>query len=134
MSRSGYSDDQCGEWSWICWRGRIASATRGRRGQKFFRDLLSALDAMPAKRLIAYDLIRDGEVCAIGSLGKVKGVDLQDIDPEDHSTLGDEFDIAASLVQEVEYMNDEYFYGVETPEGRFIRMRAWVADQIRVSV
>lgn len=52
MSRSGYSDD-CENIA--MWRGVIASATRGKRGQRFFRDLVTALDAMPEKALVAGD-------------------------------------------------------------------------------
>jgi hypothetical protein len=46
MSRSGYSDDHS-EWDLIRWRGAVASAIRGKRGQAFLRELLVALDAMP---------------------------------------------------------------------------------------
>lgn len=62
MSRSGYTDD--GD-NVAMWRGQVASATRGKRGQRFFRDLVAALDAMPEKRLIRDALEADGEVCAI---------------------------------------------------------------------
>lgn len=69
MSRSGYSvDGDYSEWQQIMHRGRVASATRGKRGQAMLRDLLGALDAMPHKRLIAHDLIAAGKVCAISSL------------------------------------------------------------------
>jgi hypothetical protein len=37
MSRSGYSDD-LENWSLIRWRGAVASAIRGRRGQAFLRE------------------------------------------------------------------------------------------------
>lgn len=131
VSRSGYTDD-LDQWDLIRYRGRVASATRGKRGQSFFRALLAALDAMPEKRLVAHDL-RDatGAVCAIGSLGVARGVALEAIDPYDHETLGETFDIAECLVGEVEYMNDEYPLNNETPEQRWVRMRAWVAAQVK---
>lgn len=81
MSRSGYSDD-IDNWQMIKWRGMVASATRGKRGQKFFRDLLEALDVMPVKELIDSELEKDGDVCAIGSLGKHRCIDMDKIDPE----------------------------------------------------
>ena len=56
MSRSGYSDD-LETWQLIKWRGQVMSAIRGKRGQKFLRELLAALDAMPKKILITEDLI-----------------------------------------------------------------------------
>ncbi len=131
MSRSGYSDD--GEYIAI-WRGRVASATRGHRGQAFFRALLTALDAMPEKSLIAGELEQpDGQVCAIGALGKARGVDLSKIDPECPEQVAPVFDIAECLAQEVVYMNDEWGRYDEKPEDRWIRMRRWVAEQIRVT-
>ncbi|GEM_PF-1710263 len=51
MSRAGYSDD-CDSWALIRWRGPLSSSIRGKRGQLFLRDMLSALDAMPGNRLI----------------------------------------------------------------------------------
>ena len=69
MSRSGYSDE-CDGWDLIRWRGAVASAIRGQRGQAFLREMLSALDAMPEKRLISEELERDGEVCAMGAVGQ----------------------------------------------------------------
>ncbi len=63
MSRSGYSDD-LDSWALIRWRGQVASAIRGRRGQAVLRDLLAALDAMPEKALVASELeTPQGEVC-----------------------------------------------------------------------
>ena len=132
MSRAGYSDDCDDNWSHIMWRGSVASATRGKRGQAFFKDLLAALDAMPEKKLIANDLIRDGEVCAIGSVGLARGVDLAAIDPEDYDKVADTFGIAPALVREIEYMNDEgWWRGHESPQIRWCRMRAWVSAQIK---
>lgn len=132
MSRSGYTDDDS-DGRIAVWRGRVASASRGRRGQQFFRDLLGALDAMPDKALIAHELEKDGEVCAIGALGRAKGLDMGLMDPEDPSTIAPAFNIAECLAQEVEYMNDEWGHHAETPEERWTRMRLWVAEQINVT-
>jgi|SRR5580698_4917971 hypothetical protein len=141
MSRSGYTDD--GD-NLAMWRGMVASATRGRRGQRFFRDLVGALDEMPNKRLIAKELRReDEEVCAIGALGVARGVDLSKIDPECPDQVAPAFDIAECLAQEVVYMNDESFdchwdkrtgKSIQyTPEERWQKMREWAAKQIRVT-
>ena len=127
MSRSGYTDD-CDNLE--LWRGAVLRATRGRRGQKFFQDLLAALDAMPDKVLIANELEEDGSVCAIGSLGKARGIDMGKIDPEDYDQVASTFDIAHCLAQEVAYMNDEWTQS-ETPEQRWTRMRSWVQKQIQ---
>lgn len=134
MSRSGYSDDIDDNWSWIRWRGYVASAIRGKRGQAFLREMLAAMDAMPEKKLIANDLeTADGAVCAIGSVGKARGIDMSSLDPEDYSTVAATFGINEKLVQEIVYMNDEAFdnYWCKTPEERFQKMRAWIASHIR---
>lgn len=134
MSRSNYSSD-IDEWALIRWRGQVASATRGKRGQQFLLDLFHALAAMPEKRLISGDLenIETGEVCAIGALGKVRGVDLQKIDPEDSWQVANEFNIAHQLAAEVAFVNDEEFqWANESPEQRYERMVKWVLSQIKL--
>lgn len=129
MSRSGYSDD-LDRWALIRWRGQVASASRGKRGQAFFRDLLAALDAMPEKKLIANDLEdAAGQVCALGVVGKARGIDMAALDPHEHEELGDVFGIARQLVAEVEFENDECYD--PTPDHRWQRMRNWAASQIR---
>jgi hypothetical protein len=54
MSRSQYIDDCDDNWQLIRWRGMVASAIRGKRGQQFLKDLLAALDAMPVNAVLAY--------------------------------------------------------------------------------
>jgi hypothetical protein len=129
MSRSGYSDD-IDNWNLIRWRGQVASAIRGKRGQKLLRDLLAALDAMPEKRLIADELVDGCGVCALGALGQARGMDLSKLDPENASEVATMFDIAKPLAKEIVFENDEAFYFNETPEHRWTRMRAWVARHI----
>lgn len=87
---------------------------------------------MPEKRLIAHYLLKDGEVCALGAVGHKRGVDLEKLDPEDHATLSDVFNIAYQLVQEVEFLNDDDYYYSDptTPEKRWERMRKWAASKI----
>jgi hypothetical protein len=140
MSRHGYIDggfdDNESRARWIAWRGVIASATRGKRGQRFFRELLAALDAMPEKRLVEGELEADGENCALGVLGKAKGVALDAVDTYDEQQLGELFDIARQLSQEVMYVNDDDVgrrRNSETPEQRWQRVRDWVAGQIVVT-
>jgi len=131
MSRSGYSDG-CDGWDLIRWRGAVASAIKGQRGQAFLRELLAALDALPEKRLISDALIEDGEVCAIGSVGLKRGIDMTQLDVENPDQLAKAFGIAPALVQEIEFMNDDDFsYQETTPEKRFEQMRNWVARQIK---
>lgn len=135
MSRSGYSDDCDNDWELICWRGAVASAIRGRRGQAFLRELLAALDARLHGRLIAHELEAAGEVCAIGSVGVLRGADLvvemRRLNPDDPEAIAAAFGVAPALVKEIEFMNDEAGRHDETPERRFERMRAWIMSQIR---
>ena len=134
MSRSGYSDGWDVEnWSMIRWRGAVASSIRGKRGQALLREVLEALDAMPEKRLVANVLEQGGEVCALGSLGVKRGLELQGVDPEDYSQVSGLFGVAEPLIQEIEYENDEGGWGQETPEARWERMRRWVASQIKAT-
>lgn len=143
--RSGYSDD-CTEWSLICWRGAVASAIRGRRGQAFLRELLDALDAMPEKRLVANSFATsDGEYCTLGVIGAARGAGLPQFDPEyaedyDPSDLRHEaaqkLGIAEALADEIMFENDEgdpayWSPNPETPEQRWVRMRNWVVSKIK---
>jgi len=131
MSRSGYSDDyDFDQWSLIMYRGAVAAATKGARGQALLRDLLEALDKLPERKLIANELEEDGAVCALGALGKVRGLDMTELDPEDADKVAATFGIAPALAREIVFMNDDFAYS-ETPEQRFARMREWVASQIK---
>lgn len=130
MSRSGYSEDCDDTWALIRWRGAVKSATKGKRGQAFFKELLSALEAMPVKRLIANELEDSGEFCTLGVLGAARGIDMTEINPEDPGRVSKEFNIAGALAQEVVYMNDEGTYFIEEPEERWQRMHKWVSIQL----
>jgi len=131
MSRSGYSDDldplELG-----AWRGQVASAIRGKRGQKMLTDLKDALQAMTKRELVHGELSRpDGGVCALGALGVSRGVDMSTIDPHNTEDVGRAFDIARQLAAEVVSLNDDGCVGVETETQRWWRMHAWVCSHIR---
>lgn len=141
MSRSGYSDDFDTEIPGCLWRQAVHRATTGYRGQHLLRKLRDALDAMPVKRLIA-DAIKDesGAVCALGALDPNAPAYDPDGDfgwEEGHARdLAEHFGIAHALAAEIVYMNDEaisWRSAHETPEARWVRMRAWVDAQIIVS-
>ena len=137
MSRHGYIDDYDDQKMLAMYRGRVASAMRGKRGQKMLRDLRDALDKMPDKRLVSRRLqTKAGDCCALGCLAFTKGIDLtqhEDDDPYDlmelNADLASMFDVAECMVREVEYMNDEGAWK-ETPEQRWERMRRWVQKHI----
>lgn len=129
MSRCGYSDD-LDQRDLAMWRGRVASAIRGKRGQRLLRDCLTALDAMPEKRLIRNELVQDGDVCLLGAGARVRQIeDIDKIEPDDHDTLADRFDVAYCLIQEIEFVNDDMGWD-ETPERRYTRVRKWLVENI----
>lgn len=110
MSRSGYVEDDGDDPLELGrWRGRVASALRGKRGQTMLRELAASLDAMPDKRLIAHELQADGEFCTLGVLGAARGIDLDRLDPEDYDQVAAAFGIAPCMAQEIVYENDEGF-------------------------
>jgi hypothetical protein len=132
MSRSGYIDDFDDQWHAIMWRGAVASAMRGKRGQAFLKEMLAALDALPEPKLIAKELELNGEVCAIGSVGKARGLDMSSLDPEDYETISGTFRIAEAMAREIMYANDEGTHvRNETPEERFKRIRSWIVKNIK---
>lgn len=144
MSRSGYTDDTEDQWAMICWRGAVTSAIRGKRGQALLKEMLVAMDAMPIKRLIATELVEPDlipcshwglfeteSVCALGAVGKARGIDMSDIDPENRECVAKIFNIATPMEQEIVWVNDESGRYRETPEQRFVRVRAWVESKIK---
>jgi hypothetical protein len=134
MSRSGYDDDYGADDPLALgrYRAMVKSASRGKRGQALFKDILIAMNGMPCKRLIAHDLEHNGAVCAIGAAGKLRGVDMSKIDPGDAETVAGKFNVADCLAREIVFENDENSgWEKETPEARFERMRKWVRSQIR---
>jgi len=133
MSRSGYSDS-CEGWELIMWRGAVARAIRGKRGQSFLKEVLAALDALPEKKLIESELVHDGQCCTLGAVALKRGIDVSKVDAYDYERVADVFDIARALAQEIEYENDEGTYRAETPEERFVRMRQWVTSHIKEAV
>jgi hypothetical protein len=128
VSRSGYCDD-LENWDMIRWRGAVASAIRGARGQQLLRELAEGMDAMPVKRLIAHELVKEGEFCALGVVGAKRGLPIDQIDPDESDAVAKAFDIADALAKEIVYENDEGDYS-ETPEQRWTRMRKWVDAQL----
>lgn len=140
MNRSGYSDDLASDdpLQYRRWRAQVLSATRGKRGQAFLRELAATLDAMPVKELIAGELVNDitGGCCAIGAVCKARGLDVSKVDYEDPAQVGNLVGIAHPLAAEIEYENDTgevYVDGQwqqETPARRWQRVRKWVEGQL----
>ena len=132
MSRSGYTDDWDDQWGLIRWRGAVASAIRGKRGQAFLREMVDAMDAMEVKELHAEVLAEDnGCVCAMGAVVKARGLDAAEIDPEDDEAVSRFLGLSNALVREIAYNNDEGAWDKETPAARWVRMRNWATSKIK---
>ena len=137
MSRSGYDDYDGDEtYPFELYRQAVDNALFGKRGQAFLREMRDAFDALPRKELIASMMEVEGAVCAIGAVGKARGVDMTELNGmaeyDDSMELGPavakQFGIAKSMAREIMYENDENgpWRVKETPEDRYVRMRAWV--------
>ncbi len=141
MSRSGYTDydgDDHAQWNHIKWRGQVLSAMRGKRGQAFLREMLKALDALPAPRLVAGVLqqgewsedgdsivpVKDGDVCAFGAVGRFRGVEMPAHLPaildenDDEEIVGEVqslFGMPDAMSREIMHVNDECGCGRKVP-------------------
>lgn len=132
MGRSGYTEDCDGP---ELWRGIVANAMKGRRTQRFLRELRDTLDAMAVKELVQSEdgelVDQDGACCTLGAVALARGwPDAKEIDSAEHDHLADRLDIARTVVREIEWENDES-WSRETPAQRWTRMRRWVEAQIR---
>ena len=131
MSRSGYSDD-CDGWALIRWRGAVKSAIRGKRGQALLQELVAGLDSMPVKELIDGALETDGQYCALGVVGRNRGLEMGGVDPENRKEVSSLFKIAPALAAEIAFENDDD-WREETPAARWGRMRHWAISKIEVA-
>lgn len=131
MSRSGYTDDGEG-WQLGQWRGRVTSAMRGHRGQALLRDMKMALESMPEneRRLIPNELECTDGVCALGAVGRARGVDMSEMDTYDLESLAGAFNVAEALVAEVMDFNDDVCYHC-TPEERWHEVHNWALTNLR---
>ncbi|MFQ5993423.1 MAG: hypothetical protein ACE5NA_13390 [Nitrospiraceae bacterium] len=137
MSRSGYSYDYEG---FNLWQAIVTRSLKSKRGQKALQDILTALDAMPEKKLITNSFACSDGLCTLGVLAHHRGVDVQDLEPEychewgsdpvDRDRASERFDISGAMVAEIMHENDEGSFQPETDEQRWSRMRKWVARQL----
>jgi hypothetical protein len=135
MSRHGYTDDCEDTWAMIRWCGAVKRTLRGKPGQSFLRELLAAMDALPEPRLVASELEHPstGEVCALGSVGRARGLDMSAVDVENYEEVAKLFGISETLAREVMFHNDDFYQSnrIGEAERRFQRVREWVLSEIR---
>lgn len=131
MSRSydGDSDD-AEQWQIAAWVSAVRRSFAGKRGQAFLREMLEAMHVLGERKLVRSELELDGAVCAIGCVGKVRGIDMSKLDPLDHRSVAETFKIGHAMAAEIASMNDDHGHRFETPSERFERMRMWIESQI----
>lgn len=112
MSRSGYSNKFEDPLALGRWRQAVKRSLEGKRGQTLLRELATALDAMPDKRLFPGSFTTaSGEYCTLGALGAAKGIKTDDLGDEDFcdtELVGARFGIARAMASEIMYLNDEF--------------------------
>ena len=141
MSRSGYS--YYGEAIGNLYRANVERSLAGKRGQKYLRKLIEALDAMEVKELHAIHPDDDGlfeennvcKPCTLGAVALREGwEDPTNISASYHEGLGKRLNVPSMLIAEVEWENDEggpQWYRSESPEERWARMRAWAVRHLK---
>lgn len=136
MSRSGYLDD-CENLE--LYRGTVNRSIRGRRGQAFIRELISALDAMPVKELAANLFVEEsegGKCCAMGAVALARGLPrerLAQFNDEYAAGAANLLGISNAMASEIAFENDGHeFWGTDkfTDEQRFEYMRSWATGNI----
>jgi len=130
MNRSGYTDDG-GDYSVWLYRKAVDSAIEGKRGQAFLRELRSALETMPSKRLAA-GVVADAEGhCAMGAVALARGIPVDQLrEHYEADETGELLGIAPSLAREIAYENDGDDYRPRTDEQRYAHMLDWTAAHI----
>lgn len=124
MSRANYSDDS-GNWALIRWRGAVAAAIRGKRGQAFLRELIACLDRHPRKELLSGRFADDdGLFCALGLVANERGLRAKGLTTE---SVAKALDIAPAMAQEIMFENDDVMnrHSVHVSESEAYRRKLW---------
>ena len=134
LSEDWEPDSAADQWRNICFWGAVKKAVEGKRGQAFLKEMITALDALPKKELIEDELEIEGQYCAIGSVGRLRGIDMSDIQVDDWDKIAEVFGIAPSLVRAIEFENDQSDYGatvLNANQRRWERVRRWCVAHLK---
>jgi hypothetical protein len=161
MSRSGYSDGDCDSNEDMLrmygWQANVRRCMSGRKGQAFMWQLYLALEALPDRALVTGALVdREGSYCALGAVARFRGMEIPEQFRETEEGEPDEYEFASAmgpflgvkdmLAREVMYHNDDdddwhevpgppkrycSLRRSDNPHERWLRMRAWVVEQLR---
>jgi hypothetical protein len=141
MSRSGFHEiydyDRDAILSMGRTKGQILSASRGKRGQAFFRKALAALDKMEDKRLAGgtFGVAQGGCMCLLTSLATETGrasvlTPGRDLEYDDTicDDMADAFNVAPILLRDLVWDNDEN--APRDPASRW----QWMRDRIEAAI
>jgi hypothetical protein len=140
MTRLHYYDDDSDPSQEGLAAGALRSAIRGERGQRFIRDLVQALDALPLPDLAA-GALEDEETgcpCAFGAVRRFRGADAvplwfhpmeEDVTPDN---LAKPFNVSKTLAWAVVQVNEDGMIGndEETRRLRWKRVRDWAVRRL----
>ena len=139
------------------WMARLKKAVKGRRARQFFAKVIRALEQQKDHRLIEGALRdREGGVCALGSVLYQERRDAGMTPQEAWKSLRqrprygwdndgteypyevadrfkDELDATATLVEELQYQNDEVHFHI-SPEGRYHSVLQWARERYRQAI
>lgn len=140
MTRLHYYDDDSDPSQEGLAAGALRSAIRGERGQRFTRDLVQALDALPSPELAAGALEdeKTGCCCALGAVRRLRGADAVPLwfDPMEEDmapdVLAKPFNISETLAWAVVQANEGGMTGNDesTRRLRWKQVRDWAARQL----
>lgn len=130
----------------LLWRANLRRQLAGRRGQQLLRELLAAIDALPEKKL-GTQLYDGDQVCSFGAVALQRRVaageepqavlaDLQSHNDEADDGLMPDWaewylQIPPHMAWEIPFVNDNEYGDLETPEQRWIRVRAWICANLK---
>ena len=132
------------QWAWIRFRGQVASAIRGRRGQATLKQAAEAMERLPRRQLITGELCDGTGVCVVGAViyddfkskglspkaawNKLRGLsrkigrDAYEIEEYAVKELG----FTRALANEVQFENDEGAgFGLD-PRASYSGMLGWL--------
>jgi hypothetical protein len=140
MTRLYYDDDDSDPSQEGLAAGALCSAIRGKRGQRFIRDLVQALDALPLPELAAGALEDEetGCCCAFGAVRRFRGADAvplwfhpmeEDMTPDN---LAEPFNVSETLAWAVVQANEDGMTGNDesTRRRRWKQVRYWAVRQL----
>ena len=140
MSRLYFDDD----WDYNLeglQQGWLRSAIRGKRGQQFLRELVTALDALPAPELScgALEDAQTGCCCAFGAVRRLRGAENvklwfhpeeEDLSPDN---LAEPFGVSNTLAWAVVQANEEMAESntKQARRRRWADVRAWAVSHLQ---